>query len=190
MSRPSFLVLVSRLTSALIVIGLDIQDDMGRHEVGHLENTERIEMSGGTGCRFEGNFKINRVPGNFHVSTHSASRQPDVIDMTHVIHSLTFGDDVSDLSLKGGFNSLAGTDKSMAQGEYLQYNTLHHLCVTYLRTYGVSGRVSRVPHEDRTDTIRGPEWKRSNLLPVHGGSQDLRVHESHGTRDPRHLVPV
>lgn len=126
MSRPSFLV-VACLTSALIVIGLDIQDDMGRHEVGHLENTERIELSGGTGCRFEGNFKINRVPGNFHVSTHSASRQPDVIDMTHVIHSLTFGDDVSDLSLKGGFNSLAGTDKSMAQGESIASPVCHIL---------------------------------------------------------------
>lgn len=100
---------------------------MGRHEVGHLENTERIDLSDGTGCRFEGNFKINRVPGNFHVSTHSADRQPDDIDMAHVINSLTFGDDVSDLSLTGGFNSLSGTDRSSAQGKLMYLAEIHEM---------------------------------------------------------------
>jgi hypothetical protein len=116
-------VVVMSLTSTLFllvlaaVVGLDIQDDMGRHEVGFMENTEKHELDGGIGCRFEGHFKINRVPGNFHVSTHSADRQPSSIDMAHVIHSLTFGDDVSDLGLTGGFDSLAGNDKTSAQGE-------------------------------------------------------------------------
>ena len=91
---------------------------MGRHEVGFMENTQKIDLNGGSGCRFEGHFKINRVPGNFHVSTHSADKQPSVIDMAHLIHSLTFGDDVSDLGLPGGFDSLAGNDKSSAQGEW------------------------------------------------------------------------
>lgn len=33
-----------------------------------------------------------QVPGNFHVSTHSATAQPPNPDMTHVIHKLSFGD--------------------------------------------------------------------------------------------------
>ena len=97
------------------VVGLDIQDDMGRHEVGFLENTVKEDLDGGKGCRFEGHFMINKVPGNFHVSTHSAEKQPDEIDMGHVIHDLRFGDDVSHLGLNGGFNSLGGKDKTMSE---------------------------------------------------------------------------
>lgn len=40
-------------------VGLDIQDDMGRHEVGFVENTEKTPV--GTGCRFEGKFYIHKV---------------------------------------------------------------------------------------------------------------------------------
>lgn len=35
---------------------------------------------------------LPQVPGNFHVSTHSATAQPQNPDMTHVIHKLSFGD--------------------------------------------------------------------------------------------------
>ena len=73
-------------------LGLDIQDDKGRHEVGFHENTEKIVLSDGIGCRFEGLFYVNRVPGNFHLSTHSASHQPDNPDMLHKVNSLQFGD--------------------------------------------------------------------------------------------------
>lgn len=45
----------------LTVIGLDIQDDMGRHEVGHVDNTVKEPIDGGTGCRFESNFRINKA---------------------------------------------------------------------------------------------------------------------------------
>ncbi|KAJ8798001.1 hypothetical protein J1605_016884 [Eschrichtius robustus] len=74
------------------LVGLDIQDEMGRHEVGHIDNSMRIPLNNGVGCRFEGQFSINKVPGNFHVSTHSATAQPQNPDMTHVIHKLSFGD--------------------------------------------------------------------------------------------------
>lgn len=33
-----------------------------------------------------------QVPGNFHVSTHSATAQPQNPDMTHTIHKLAFGE--------------------------------------------------------------------------------------------------
>lgn len=43
------------------VVGLDIQDEMGRHEVGHIDNSMKIPLNNGVGCRFEGQFSINKV---------------------------------------------------------------------------------------------------------------------------------
>ena len=43
-------------------LGIDIQDDMGRHEVGFVENTVKTPI--GTdeeGCLFEARFHINKV---------------------------------------------------------------------------------------------------------------------------------
>ncbi|CAN8024048.1 unnamed protein product, partial [Ixodes persulcatus] len=94
-------------------VGLDIQDDMGRHEVGFVENTEKTPV--GAGCRFEGKFYIHKVPGNFHMSTHAAAKQPDKIDMTHIIHDLTFGNKMVE-GVRGSFNSLDEMDKSEANG--------------------------------------------------------------------------
>ncbi|CAF1105647.1 unnamed protein product [Rotaria magnacalcarata] len=75
-------------------LGIDIQDDLGRHEVGFLENTVRTPDNNGAGCRINATFTIARVPGNFHISTHSAAMQPANADMKHVIHDLTFGDSI------------------------------------------------------------------------------------------------
>jgi hypothetical protein len=75
-------------------VGIDIQDDLGRHEVGFIDNTLKTPENNGAGCRINASFKINRVPGNFHISTHSASSQPADGDMKHVIHDLTFGDSI------------------------------------------------------------------------------------------------
>lgn len=75
-------------------VGIDIQDDLGRHEVGFIDNTLKSPENNGVGCRINASFKINRVPGNFHISTHSASSQPANGDMKHVIHELTFGDSI------------------------------------------------------------------------------------------------
>lgn len=43
------------------MVGLDIQDEMGRHEVGHIENSMKVPLNDGYGCRFEGEFSINKV---------------------------------------------------------------------------------------------------------------------------------
>lgn len=43
------------------MVGLDIQDEMGRHEVGHIDNSMKIPLNNGDGCRFEGHFSINKV---------------------------------------------------------------------------------------------------------------------------------
>lgn len=49
------------LSLAIAVVGLDIQDEMGRHEVGHIDNSMKIPLNNGVGCRFEGQFSINKV---------------------------------------------------------------------------------------------------------------------------------
>lgn len=43
------------------MVGLDIQDEMGRHEVGHIDNSMKVPLNNGAGCRFEGQFSINKV---------------------------------------------------------------------------------------------------------------------------------
>jgi len=102
-------------------VGIDIQDDMGRHEVGFIENTVKTPIGNDQeGCLFEARFAINKVPGNFHVATHSADQQPDSYDFAHEIHELSFGAKIKKISSKmegkGSFNSLGGRDKSDSNG--------------------------------------------------------------------------
>ena len=43
-------------------LGIDIQDDMGRHEVGFVENTVKTPIGlNQEGCLFEARFQINKV---------------------------------------------------------------------------------------------------------------------------------
>ncbi|PAV70537.1 hypothetical protein WR25_08433 [Diploscapter pachys] len=81
-------------------LGVDIQDNNGRHEVGFEKQTQKHPL-GESGCRFESEFMINKVPGNFHISTHSANQQPQAYDMRHEIHEIHFGDDHSMISHSG-----------------------------------------------------------------------------------------
>ncbi|XP_031563527.1 endoplasmic reticulum-Golgi intermediate compartment protein 1-like [Actinia tenebrosa] len=92
-------------------LGLDIQDEMGRHEVAFQENIDRTPTEDGGGCNFFGKFNINKVPGNFHLSTHGAGRQPDDPDMSHLINSLNFGEKIED-KLPGVFTALKSVDKT------------------------------------------------------------------------------
>lgn len=99
-------------------LGLDIQDETGRHEVGFVDDT--MLVGEGEGCRVKAHFVINRVPGNFHISTHSAEDQPDVIDMTHRINELHFGNVTTHvLGLTGSFTSL----KNISHDESQPHNT-------------------------------------------------------------------
>uniref|UniRef100_A0A0R3RY80 Endoplasmic reticulum-Golgi intermediate compartment protein 1 n=1 Tax=Elaeophora elaphi TaxID=1147741 RepID=A0A0R3RY80_9BILA len=119
-------------------IGIDIQDDNGRHEVGFIHNTEKVPI-GTDGCRFEGKFEISKrisylseedgfiinqlvsiwqVPGNFHISTHAADTQPETYDMRHVIHSIVFGDDISTSQLLGSFNPLKNREALQSDGSF------------------------------------------------------------------------
>ncbi|KAG8004145.1 Endoplasmic reticulum-Golgi intermediate compartment protein 1, partial [Nibea albiflora] len=107
------------------VVGLDIQDEMGRHEVGHIDNSMKVPLNRGDGCRFEGEFTINKVPGNFHVSTHSATAQPQSPDMTHTIHKLAFGEKLQVQKVQGAFNALGGADRLASNRTYARSAFTH-----------------------------------------------------------------
>ena len=63
-----------------------LQDDQGRHEVGFVENTVKTPIGPeGEGCLFEAKFAVNKVPGNFHLSTHSVDVQPSEYDFAHEV---------------------------------------------------------------------------------------------------------
>ena len=62
------------------------------------------------GCSFGGLFHINKVPGNFHISTHSSQVQPKRPDMNHAIRSLSFGDPMTGVKLPANFEPLQGKD--------------------------------------------------------------------------------
>lgn len=57
-----YLVLLSLIFCGFVIdLGLDIQDDMGRYEVGFQDNIQKFEVNGGSGCRMEFYFFINKV---------------------------------------------------------------------------------------------------------------------------------
>jgi len=100
-------------------VGIDIQDDMGRHEVGFVENTVKTPLGvDEEGCLFEARFHIKKIPGNFHVATHSADKQPEAYDFTHEIHEVSFGSKIKAISAKGigTFNSLGGAERLEGHG--------------------------------------------------------------------------
>lgn len=48
-------------TATCLDLGLDIQDDLGRHEVGFVENVEKTPANNGQGCHFKARFQVNKV---------------------------------------------------------------------------------------------------------------------------------
>ncbi|CAF0806097.1 unnamed protein product [Brachionus calyciflorus] len=97
-------------------LGLDIQDDLGRHEVGFIQDTMKTDINNDQGCRMKVSFKVNKVPGNFHVSTHGSSDQPENPNMSHHINDLTFGEHVAHLNSipDSSFTSLNGREQNSA----------------------------------------------------------------------------
>lgn len=60
---------------AFIDIGLDIQDDMGRHEVGYVDSVIKDPLNDGEGCRFQAKFQVNKVS----VSTKDYSKVQQIL---------------------------------------------------------------------------------------------------------------
>ncbi|XP_036169229.1 endoplasmic reticulum-Golgi intermediate compartment protein 1 isoform X3 [Myotis myotis] len=162
---------------------------MGRHEVGHIDNSMKIPLNSGAGCRFEGQFSINKVPGNFHVSTHSASAQPQNPDMTHVIHKLSFGDTLQVQNVHGAFNALGGADR---------------LTSNPLASHDYILKIVPTVYEDKSGKQRySYQYTVANKILIfilalllgskYGqfpGSQGVRRLQPHGPHHPCHLVPL
>uniref|UniRef100_A0A4W2E0I8 Endoplasmic reticulum-Golgi intermediate compartment protein n=1 Tax=Bos indicus x Bos taurus TaxID=30522 RepID=A0A4W2E0I8_BOBOX len=170
------------------LVGLDIQDEMGRHEVGHIDNSMKIPLNNGVGCRFEGQFSINKVPGNFHVSTHSATAQPQNPDMTHVIHKLSFGDTLQGQASSG--SQSPGLRVCMRCLPSPQRPRRFQRSRGSRQTHLQPPRLPRLHPEDRAHGLRRQERQAAVLLPVHGGQQGVRRLQPHGPHHPRHLVPL
>jgi hypothetical protein len=114
---------------------------MGRHEVGFIENTIKTPL-GADGCLFEAKFHVNKVPGNFHLSTHSVDVQPDEYDFAHEIHEVTFGTKIRKISskkIRSSFNPLK--DRSKMDGNSLGG------CFLQCRNY----RLVFLPHNNSDD---------------------------------------
>ncbi|KAK7496259.1 hypothetical protein BaRGS_00012424 [Batillaria attramentaria] len=142
-------------------LGLDIQDDMGRHEVGFKDNTVKVP-TGDNGCRFESHFLINKVPGNFHVSTHSARQQPESPDMSHIVHKVRFGMELgADKEVKGSFNPLESVDKTGADP---------------IATHDYILRVVPTVYEDISGNIRYPfqyTYSQREVIQYHHGGRAM-----------------
>ncbi|XP_057298657.1 endoplasmic reticulum-Golgi intermediate compartment protein 1-like [Hydractinia symbiolongicarpus] len=151
-------------------VGLDIQDDKGRHEVGFHENTHKISLSDGAGCRFEGLFYINRVPGNFHLSTHSADHQPENPDMSHVLNGLQFGDVIES---NAAFNALKDFQMLEANGLSSHDYIIKVVPTIYQRLNGSTQNTFQYSyaHKDYFSyghhaTIMPAVWFRYDLSPI------------------------
>jgi len=168
-------------------LGIDIQDDQGRHEVGFVENTVKTPIGeGGEGCLFEARFQINKLPGNFHLSTHSVDVQPDSYDFAHEIHEVSFGSKIRKISSKmerANFNPLKGREKtdgnSLESHEYVMrvvpttYEDIKsNKLVAYQYTYAYRSHIS-FGHGGR---VIPALWFRYDLNPI-----TVRYHE---TRPP------
>lgn len=105
-----FLPYLSYLAPFSTVVGLDIQDEMGRHEVGHIDNSMKIPLNQGDGCRFEGEFSINKVSLEclFVDPRWSSSCPPDASCVTLSSAFISINPAVAEIfGIRGAFRSYA-----------------------------------------------------------------------------------
>ncbi|XP_060096564.1 endoplasmic reticulum-Golgi intermediate compartment protein 1 [Heteronotia binoei] len=93
------------------LIGLDIQDEMGRHEVGHIDNSMKIPLNTGDGCRFEGHFNINKASWNNIQIMASLDTVKYHFRTTLLVHKYLFSFLLKVQNIHGAFNALEGADK-------------------------------------------------------------------------------
>ena len=112
--------------------------------------TARQQLKDKEGCQIEGEVKLHKVPGNFHISSHDVPnvvttliREANKIDLTHKINHLSFGKKTDQHAIKrwyGGTidNELNGTQKkqNIPFGQwmvnyYLDISEFEYTDVTY-----------------------------------------------------------
>ena len=66
-------------------VGIDIQDDMGRHEVGFVENTVKTPIGiDEEGCLFEARFHVNKVRRDRYMYATWRRRSNQMTDYLHI----------------------------------------------------------------------------------------------------------
>ncbi|CDR00635.1 unnamed protein product, partial [Oncorhynchus mykiss] len=132
-----------------------------------------------------------QVPGNFHVSTHSATAQPQSPEMTHLIHKLAFGEKPLVSTVLSFLLCLS--DRSQLCGSYSLAKQRHYLGVIWTFQERLSQRrqhkhvfsLSVPPLQEyvaysHTGRIIPAIWYRYDLSPI------SQVHREETTSLPVH----
>lgn len=86
-----------------------------------LENEANLLKQLGEGCNIVGVLTIKKVPGNFHISTHAHSDlmkkviKKEDLNLSHVIHHLSFGPAVDVHGVDAAFAPLNGMRRIISQ---------------------------------------------------------------------------
>jgi Endoplasmic reticulum vesicle transporter len=93
---------------------IDAKEDH-HHEENEQPDYEEVkkQIIEGEGCRLYGTFLVNKVPGNFHISSHAFGYTIQRLfsdgitnfDVNHKIHHISFGDDSDIKLIKSTFNT-------------------------------------------------------------------------------------
>lgn len=72
--------------------GIPIAAEVAHGQPGHVSAITQVDAK--EGCQFIGSIEVNKVPGNWHVSAHTRKPgvNPYMLDVSHTIHHLSFGD--------------------------------------------------------------------------------------------------
>lgn len=132
------------------VLSLDVLDVLGRHEVGVAgavhktrvspkgefigpdgdHSHEGMQRMAGEGCNVEGHIRVNKVPGNFHVSAHGLGHLVQRympggnINVQHTVHTLWFGELLgleNNQGFEGNVHSLDGTQQLQEGYTHYEY---------------------------------------------------------------------
>lgn len=101
------------------VLGEEVYDSSKEEHHGSHSHTPQpniqdvmAQIQNGEGCQLTGNFYVNKVPGNFHISCHAYGPTIQRIvqkgfhsfDFSHIINHLSFGEDQDLKHIRSKFN--------------------------------------------------------------------------------------
>jgi len=127
-------------------------------------NTEEMQaqVAAKEGCRVYGFVTVDKVAGNFHIAPgmstqggsqhiHSTSMVPDDVNVSHTIHSLSFG-----MSYPGQVNPLDGHTELDPQGAMMSQYFLNVVPTTYTYRDGrvlITNQFSVTTHSHKVDMV-------------------------------------
>ncbi len=104
--------------------GTPIAAEVAYGQPGHVSAIRQVDAR--EGCQFIGSIEVNKVPGNWHVSAHTRKPgvNPYMLDVSHTIHHLSFGDKTvafDPSALPAALVPLNGQTKQLQEGEIVEY---------------------------------------------------------------------